>query len=117
MEASPRSETVAVLADMSEPLATEPEDEQQQQQPAITIKQQPQRHAVQVATVRGTAVAHPVAVATNVSAGVPVSLPVGSSIIGVTNAGGAATFNVITSDQLQVRLSSSATGCPFFLRG
>ena len=46
--------------------------------------------------------AHPVTVSASVSnVGVPVSLPVGS-IIGVANSADGATFNVITSDQMQV---------------
>lgn len=90
MEENPTSESVAVLPDMSEPLTSETEE---------------------AATLTSEHEAHPVAVTASVTAvpgvpgvpgvGVPVSLPVGS-IIGVANTNGT-TFNVITSDQLQVR--------------
>lgn len=132
MEESQRSETVAVLADMSEPLASGTEEQQ-------NINKQHQRRAAQqvvIATTSAAAAAasvraaatttvttaagiHPVAVATNVAAaaaglpagvGVPVSLPVGS-IIGATLAGNGTTFNVITSDQLQVRVRDRDAYC------
>lgn len=92
MEESQTSESVAVLPDMSEPLTSETEEAT-----ALTSEHE----------------AHPVAVTASVTSvpgvtgvpgvGVPVSLPVGS-IIGVSNSAHGATFNVITSDQLQVRL-------------
>lgn len=91
MEESQTSESVAVLPDMSEPLTSETEEAT-----ALTSEHE----------------AHPVAVTASVTSvpgvpgvpgvGVPVSLPVGS-IIGVSNSTHGATFNVITSDQLQVR--------------
>lgn len=90
MEESQTSESVAVLPDMSEPLTSETEEAA-----ALTSEHE----------------AHPVAVTASVTAvpgvpgvpgvGVPVSLPVGS-IIGVANSTNGTTFNVITSDQLQV---------------
>lgn len=92
MEESQTSESVAVLPDMSEPLTSETEEAA-----ALTSEHE----------------AHPVAVTASVTTvpgvpgvpgvGVPVSLPVGS-IIGVANSTNGTTFNVITSDQLQVRL-------------
>lgn len=91
MEESQTSESVAVLPDMSEPLTSETEEAS-----ALTTEHE----------------AHPVAVTASVTSvpgvpgvpgvGVPVSLPVGS-IIGVANSTNGTTFNVITSDQLQVR--------------
>ena len=109
MEESPQSETVAILPDMSEPLATEAEDGQrrqlQQQQPTAATATVQARPAGQRSELLPNA--HPVAVTTNVasaipsSVGVPVSLPVGS-IIGVANSSNGTTFNVITSEQLQV---------------
>ncbi|XP_046735614.1 deformed epidermal autoregulatory factor 1 [Diprion similis] len=84
MEENQTSESVAVLPDMSEPLTSETEES---------------------AALTGEHEAHPVAVTANVSSvpgvGVPVSLPVGS-IIGVANSSNGTTFNVITSDQLQL---------------
>lgn len=90
MEESQTSESVAVLPDMSEPLTSETEEAS-----ALTTEHE----------------AHPVAVTASVTSvpgvpgvpgvGVPVSLPVGS-IIGVANSTNGTTFNVITSDQLQV---------------
>ena len=90
MEESQTSESVAVLPDMSEPLTSETEE---------------------AATLTSEHEAHPVAVTASVTTvsgvpgvpgvGVPVSLPVGS-IIGVANSTNGTTFNVITSDQLQV---------------
>jgi hypothetical protein len=95
MEESQTSESVAVLPDMSEPLTSETEEAA-----ALTSEHE----------------AHPVAVTASVTTvpgvpgvpgvGVPVSLPVGS-IIGVANSTNGTTFNVITSDQLQVRCGSS----------
>jgi len=91
MEENQTSESVAVLPDMSEPLTSETEE---------------------AATLTSEHEAHPVAVTASVTTvpgvpgvpgvGVPVSLPVGS-IIGVANSTNGTTFNVITSDQLQVR--------------
>lgn len=87
MEEDQTSESVAVLPDMSEPLASETEE---------SANSLTNEHEV-----------HPVAVTTSVTGvqvpgvGVPVSLPVGS-IIGVANNNGT-TFNVITSEQLQVK--------------
>lgn len=91
MEESQTSESVAVLPDMSEPLTSETEEAA-----ALTSEHE----------------AHPVAVTASVTTvpgvpgvpgvGVPVSLPVGS-IIGVANSTNGTTFNVITSEQLQVR--------------
>lgn len=90
MEESQTSESVAVLPDMSEPLTSETEEAS-----ALTTEHE----------------AHPVAVTASVTSvpgvpgvpgvGVPVSLPVGS-IIGVANSTNGTTFNVITSEQLQV---------------
>ncbi|XP_012260744.2 deformed epidermal autoregulatory factor 1 isoform X2 [Athalia rosae] len=84
MEENQTSESVAVLPDMSEPLTSETEES---------------------STLTGEHEAHPVAVTANVTSvpgvGVPVSLPVGS-IIGVANSSNGTTFNVITSDQLQL---------------
>ncbi|XP_015591346.1 deformed epidermal autoregulatory factor 1 isoform X3 [Cephus cinctus] len=90
MEENQTSESVAVLPDMSEPLTSETEE---------------------ASALTGEHEAHPVAVTANVSSvsgvtgvpgvGVPVSLPVGS-IIGVANSSNGTTFNVITSDQLQL---------------
>lgn len=84
MEENQTSESVAVLPDMSESLTSETEESA-----ALTAEHE----------------AHPVAVTANVSSvpgvGVPVSLPVGS-IIGVANSSNGTTFNVITSDQLQL---------------
>ncbi|CAK9796674.1 Deformed epidermal autoregulatory factor 1 [Anthophora plagiata] len=90
MEESQTSESVAVLPDMSEPLTSETEEAS-----ALTTEHE----------------AHPVAVTASVTpvpgvpgvpgVGVPVSLPVGS-IIGVANSTNGTTFNVITSDQLQL---------------
>ncbi|XP_070526915.1 deformed epidermal autoregulatory factor 1 isoform X1 [Cardiocondyla obscurior] len=90
MEESQTSESVAVLPDMSEPLTSETEEAT-----ALTSEHE----------------AHPVAVTASVTTvpgvqgvpgvGVPVSLPVGS-IIGVANSSNGTTFNVITSDQLQL---------------
>ncbi|XP_011874321.1 PREDICTED: deformed epidermal autoregulatory factor 1 [Vollenhovia emeryi] len=90
MEESQTSESVAVLPDMSEPLTSETEEAA-----ALTSEHE----------------AHPVAVTASVTTvpgvpgvpgvGVPVSLPVGS-IIGVANSSNGTTFNVITSDQLQL---------------
>ncbi|XP_076641354.1 deformed epidermal autoregulatory factor 1 isoform X2 [Halictus rubicundus] len=90
MEESQTSESVAVLPDMSEPLTSETEEAS-----ALTTEHE----------------AHPVAVTASVTSvpgvagvpgvGVPVSLPVGS-IIGVANSTNGTTFNVITSDQLQL---------------
>ncbi|XP_011300576.1 deformed epidermal autoregulatory factor 1 isoform X1 [Fopius arisanus] len=88
MEENQTSESVAVLPDMSESLTSETEE-------ASSLSTEHE--------------AHPVAVATNVAAlpsvqGVPVSLPVGS-IIGVSNSSNGTTFNVITSDGLQLPTS------------
>ncbi|XP_043262406.1 deformed epidermal autoregulatory factor 1 isoform X1 [Colletes gigas] len=90
MEESQTSESVAVLPDMSEPLTSETEEAS-----SLTTEHE----------------AHPVAVTASVTSvpgvpgvpgvGVPVSLPVGS-IIGVANSSNGTTFNVITSDQLQL---------------
>ncbi|KAL2715264.1 deformed epidermal autoregulatory factor 1 [Vespula maculifrons] len=90
MEESQTSESVAVLPDMSEPLTSETEEAS-----ALTTEHE----------------AHPVAVTASVTSvpgvpgvpgvGVPVSLPVGS-IIGVANSTNGTTFNVITSEQLQL---------------
>lgn len=95
MEESQTSESVAVLPDMSEPLTSETEEAS-----ALTTEHE----------------AHPVAVTASVTpvpgvpgvpgVGVPVSLPVGS-IIGVANSTNGTTFNVITSDQLQVGYSNN----------
>lgn len=86
MEDNQASENVAIIPDMSESLASETEESSN-----LTTEHE----------------AHPVAVTTTTSAlqgvsnvqGVPVSVPLGS-IIGVANG---STYNVITSDQLQVR--------------
>ncbi|XP_012280581.1 deformed epidermal autoregulatory factor 1 isoform X2 [Orussus abietinus] len=93
MEESQRSESVAVVPNMSEPLANETEEGRG------------------VSGLAPEHEAHPVAVTASVSAvsgvagvqgvPVPVSLPVGS-IIGVANSTSGTTFNVITSDQLQL---------------
>ncbi|XP_015177759.1 PREDICTED: deformed epidermal autoregulatory factor 1 [Polistes dominula] len=90
MEENQTSESVAVLPDMSEPLTSETEEAS-----ALTTEHE----------------AHPVAVTASVTSvpgvpgvpgvGVPVSLPVGS-IIGVANSTNGTTFNVITSEQLQL---------------
>ncbi|XP_034950769.1 deformed epidermal autoregulatory factor 1 isoform X2 [Chelonus insularis] len=85
MEENQTSESVAVLPDISEPLTSETEETS-----SLTTEHE----------------AHPVAVTTTVQGvstvqGVPVSLPVGS-IIGVANSTNGTTFNVITSDQLQM---------------
>ncbi|KAJ8684386.1 hypothetical protein QAD02_020178 [Eretmocerus hayati] len=100
-----RSEAVVVLADMSEATASVAEDEdethvdQQQQQQQQRVPVAGQTRSVLIDQQRVQEVV-PVAVATNVTPGVPVSLPVGS-IIGVT--GNGTTFNVIASaDQLQL---------------
>lgn len=86
MEENQTSESVAVLPDMSEPLTSESEETS-----ALTTEHE--AHPVAVTSVPGVTSVQGV--------GVPVSLPVGS-IIGVANASNGATFNVITSDQLQV---------------
>ena len=120
---SPDSETVAVMPDMSEPMTSDPEETTTT---IVTVaaageRKQPQQSTAPTTTaatatvvrampqaVQGTN-AHPVAVAANVTSvpsAVPVSLPVGS-IIGVANSTGT-TFNVITSDQLQVSLKALA---------
>ncbi|KAI4498276.1 hypothetical protein M0802_006762 [Mischocyttarus mexicanus] len=90
MEENQTSESVAVLPDMSEPLTSETEETS-----ALTTEHE----------------THPVAVTASVASvpgvpgvpgvGVPVSLPVGS-IIGVANSTNGTTFNVITSEQLQL---------------
>ena len=72
------------LPDMSEPLASETEES------ALSNEHENETHPVAVTSVPGVS-----------GVGVPVSLPVGS-IIGVANASNGTTFNVITSDQLQV---------------
>lgn len=90
MEESQTSESVAVLPDMSEPLTSETEE-------ASALTTEHEAHPVAV-----TASVTPVAGVPGVpGVGVPVSLPVGS-IIGVANSTNGTTFNVITSDQLQV---------------
>lgn len=86
MEENQTSESVAVLPDMSEPLTSESEETS-----ALTTEHE--AHPVAVTSVPGVTGVQGV--------GVPVSLPVGS-IIGVANASNGTTFNVITSDQLQV---------------
>lgn len=86
MEEAQTSDSVAVLPDISEPLTSETED-------ASALASEHEAHPVAVATAPG--------VASVPGVGVPVSLPVGS-IIGVTNPSNCTTFNVITSDQLQV---------------
>ncbi|XP_051160030.1 deformed epidermal autoregulatory factor 1 isoform X2 [Leptopilina boulardi] len=86
MEENQTSESVAVLPDMSEPLTSESEETS-----ALTTEHE--AHPVAVTSVPGVTGVQGV--------GVPVSLPVGS-IIGVANASNGATFNVITSDQLQM---------------
>lgn len=70
------------LPDMSEPLTSETEES--------ALSNEHEAHPVAVTSVPGVP-----------GVGVPVSLPVGS-IIGVANASNGTTFNVITSDQLQV---------------
>ncbi|XP_043476465.1 deformed epidermal autoregulatory factor 1 [Leptopilina heterotoma] len=86
MEENQTSESVAVLPDMSEPLTSESEETS-----ALTTEHE--AHPVAVTSVPGVTSVQGV--------GVPVSLPVGS-IIGVANASNGTTFNVITSDQLQL---------------
>lgn len=90
MEENQTSENVAELPDMSESLTSETEETSN-----LTTEHE----------------AHPVAVTTNASLpgvtnvqGVPVSVPLGS-IIGVNSSNGT-TYNVITSDQLQVCFKS-----------
>lgn len=90
MEESQTSDSVAVLPDMTESLTSETEE-------ATTLTSEHEAHPVAV-TASVTAVPGVTGVP---GVGVPVSLPVGS-IIGVANTNGT-TFNVITSDQLQVR--------------
>ncbi|XP_072747793.1 deformed epidermal autoregulatory factor 1 isoform X1 [Anoplolepis gracilipes] len=90
MEESQTSESVAVLPDMSEPLTSETEE-------ATTLTSEHEAHPVAV-TASVTSVP---GVSGVPGVGVPVSLPVGS-IIGVSNSTHGATFNVITSDQLQL---------------
>ncbi|XP_058797575.1 deformed epidermal autoregulatory factor 1 [Phymastichus coffea] len=107
MDKSQRSETVAVLANMSESLAIKADGERQVAtvvQRASSTPATPNDNTVAVVTTQPTTTAHPVAVAANVATatGVPVSLPLGS-IIGVANATSGTTFNVITSDQLQLQ--------------
>lgn len=93
MEENQTSESVAVLPDMSEGLTSETEEVD-----GMTTNEHEHEHKHEatgsVASVTG--------VTTGVQGvGVPVSLPVGS-IIGVANSTNGTTFNVITSDQLQV---------------
>ena len=86
MEQNQTSDSVVVLPDMSEPLTSETEE-------TSALSTEHEVHPVAVTTVPGVPGVPGV--------GVPVSLPVGS-IIGVANASNGTTFNVITSDQLQV---------------
>lgn len=88
MEENQTSESVAVLPDMSEPLTSETEESS-----SLTTEHEAHPVAASVTSVQG--------VSSVQSVGVPVSLPVGS-IIGVANSSNGTTFNVITSDQLQV---------------
>lgn len=99
MEESQTSESVAVLPDMSEPLTSETEE-------ASALTTEHEAHPVAV-----TASVTPVAGVPGV--GVPVSLPVGS-IIGVANSTNGTTFNVITSDQLQVRRNDNVLLINFY---
>lgn len=93
MEENQTSESVAILPDMSEALTSETEEADD-----LTTNEHEHEHKHSVAT----GVTNVTGVSSDVQGvGVPVSLPVGS-IIGVANSTNGTTFNVITSDQLQV---------------
>lgn len=93
MEENQTSESVAVLPDMSEPLTSETEE-------SSGLTTEHESHPVAVTSVQGVSTVQ----------GVPVSLPVGS-IIGVANSSNGTTFNVITSDQLQVDIHHCDDTC------
>lgn len=93
MEENQTSESVAGIPDITESLSSETEEAS-----ALTNE-----HGAQAVAVTASVTAVP-GVPGVPGVGVPVSLPVGS-IIGVANSNGT-TFNVITSEQLQVSFAS-----------